>query len=244
MTTNKDSSQEQEIKELSKETITIEGKSYNKFPFLCCSQESMVLIYDYYGYWHKYNIEYSKKYKIPVCPTIINDTSRKMTKFLVEHLQPSNLKLIVYDIQDGPLVHNGTWTGKWVIWDDNNPHISADFGAVAGCKSEKGVIDYANERYATNKRLFEGDVFALLVYKKTGIPCLPDWNTNKGDGVGYQRIGESDKFQENKIPRASEVIQEKHISYGEILNKVCPNCEQWVHKSGDCLNECHKKGFC
>lgn len=194
--------------DVSQETIMIDGEEYKKFPFLCNSQEEMVLIYDYYGYWNKQGIEYAMKYNTDVCGTIINDRSRQRTKFLVEHLKPPMLKLKIYDVHEGELLHHGKWHGKWIIWDENNKHIMASSGAVGGCKSEKGVIAYANQRFGELKRLYNGDVSALLVYKKTGIPCLPDWNTNKIDSVGYKMIEETGKYKENRIPRASEVIKD------------------------------------
>lgn len=92
----------------------------------------------------------------------------------------------------------GSFGGKWITYDSANKIIYFD-NAVSGCKSELGAKAYIEKRHFEHKRLFGGVIQALLVYKKTGVACLPDWNTNKIDSFGYKN------GQINKVPRAHEV---------------------------------------
>jgi hypothetical protein len=162
-----------------------------KYPFLCCDLQTEVLIWDFYGYWHGSE---SKTFPRPIWA---NDDARKMVDFLLEHLNPPNLQIKI-ETHTGERINGKSWHASWVLFDLNNPHIAQYGGAVGGCASENGAKNYALKRYGELKHLYDGDIHALLTYKKTGIPCLPDWNKNESDSWGWIN------GNKNRVLRASE----------------------------------------
>jgi len=175
-----------------------------KHRFLCCNQETYEpLIWQQYGYWH-----YDKKRKIlyppPEWATLPEVFHR--VKHLVDNLKEPDLQIKIETSKEepeNPFRLGKPWTAKWILFDPNNPHIEQDIGGVCGCKTEQDAYNYAMQRYRELKHLYDGDVEALLVYKRTGIACLPNWNTNEIDSWGYKLI--NGKIVKTRIPRAREV---------------------------------------
>jgi hypothetical protein len=167
-----------------------------KHRFLCCNQETYEpLIWRDYGYWCLHNG--TKKPCEP--PEWFNEECIKKAEDLAKNVKEPNLQVtITTEYKPGE-----SWGSKWTLFDPNNPHIDPDSGAVIGCKTEQAAHAYAMERYTTLKRLYDGDVEALLVYQKTGVACLPDWNTNEIDSWGFKEI--NGKIVKTRVPRASEV---------------------------------------
>lgn len=168
-----------------------------KHRFLCCNQETYSpLIWKQYGYWHADK----KRKKVYPMPEWVTEETYTSIAHLVEHLKEPNLQIRIETHQD----ENKTcWEATWELYDDNNPHIEGDKGAVTGCKTEESARSYALERLRTLKRLYDGDIEALLVYRKTGIACLPNWNTNEIDSWGFKLI--NGKIVKTRVPRAKEI---------------------------------------
>ena len=169
-----------------------------KHRFLCCNQETYEpLIWKQYGYWH-YDKKYKRLYPAPEWAT--RPEVFEIVEHLVKNLKESNLQIKVETHRDK---NDACWEASWVLYDDNNPHIEPDNGAVTGCKSEESARAYAMQRYHELKYLYDGDIEAMLVYRKTGIACLPNWNHNEIDSWGFKIV--NGKIVKSRIPRASEV---------------------------------------
>jgi len=158
-----------------------------KYPFLCCDQLTSILIWDYYGYWNE-NCE---------LPFWVTDENRKKVSFLVNNLSSADLQISIKFHSNG---------ASWCIYDPKNPHIEEYTGAVGGCSTEASARRYAENNFQKLKRLYDGDIEALLLYKKTGIPSLPNWNTNESDSWGYKN------GQMNRVFRCSEIAKIKTLS--------------------------------
>jgi len=168
-----------------------------KHRFLCCNQETYTpLTWRQYGYW-----SYDKKNKkLYPPPEWFNEECLRRCEDLVKNLKEPNLQIKIDTNRDK---NNTCWEASWSLYDGNNPHIEPDHGAVTGCKSEESARAYAMQRYHELKYLYDGDVEAMLVYKKTGIACLPNWNHNEIDSWGFKEI--NGKIVKSRIPRANEV---------------------------------------
>jgi hypothetical protein len=169
-----------------------------KHRFLCCNQETYEpLIWKQYGYWH-----YDKKRKIlyPAPEWATRPEVFEIVEHLVKNLRESNLQIKIETSYNQSRL---CWEASWILYDGNNPHIEQDNGAVTGCKTEQEAHAYAMQRYHDLKYLYDGDVEAMLVYKKTGIACLPNWNHNEIDNWGFKLV--NDKIVKSRVPRAAEV---------------------------------------
>lgn len=172
-----------------------------KHRFLCCNQETYEpIIWQQYGYWC-YDKRSKKLCEPPEWAT--RPEIFQIVKHLVENLQEPNLQIEISNVCHNPKGYSLGWSCNWDLFDPNNPHIEGDQGGVCGCKSPQDARNYAMKRYQELKYLYDGDVKALLVYKKTGIACLPDWNTNDIDSWGYKLV--NGKIVKSRVPRASEV---------------------------------------
>lgn len=172
-----------------------------KHRFLCCNQETYTpLIWMQYGYWH-----YDKRNKkLYPPPEWFNIGCLERCIDLVKHLKEPDLKIkVTVEFGKDSYLRPDSWGASWVLYDPNNPHIEHDKGSVTGCKTEQDARAYAMQRYRDLKRLYDGDVEAMLVYKKTGVACLPNWNTNEIDSWGYKLV--NGKIVKSRIPRAREV---------------------------------------
>ena len=174
-----------------------------KHRFLCCNQETYTpLIWRQYGYWH-----YDKKNKrLYPPPEWFNEECLKRCEDLVKNLKEPDLQITVETSREepeSPFRLGKPWTAKWTLFDPNNPHIEPDNGGVCGCKTEQEAYAYAMQRYRELKHLYDGDVEAMLVYKRTGVACLPNWNTNEIDSWGFKLV--NGKIVKSRIPRAREV---------------------------------------
>lgn len=173
-----------------------------KHSFLCCNQETYTpLIWRQYGYW-----SYDKKRKrLYEPPEWFNAECLKRCEDLVKHLKEPDLQIKVEpSIEPEGSPWSGSWSAKYTIFDPNNPHIEPYECGVTGCKSEREAHAYTIQRYAELKRLYDGDVEALLVYKRTRVACLPNWNHNEIDSWGYKKLANG-KVVKTRVPRAREV---------------------------------------
>jgi len=169
-----------------------------KHRFLCCNQETYEpLIWKQYGYWHC-----AKKEKIiyPAPEWATRPEVFEIVEHLVKNLKEPNLQVKIETHRDK---NDTCWEASWSLYDDNNPHIEPDNGAVTGCKSEESARAYATQRYNELKHLYDGDIEAMLVYRKTGIACLPNWNHNEIDSWGFKLV--NGKIVKSRVPRANEV---------------------------------------
>ncbi|MCJ7633634.1 hypothetical protein MUP77_14750 [Candidatus Bathyarchaeota archaeon] len=172
-----------------------------KHNFLCCNQETYdPLIWKQYGYW-----SYDKKRKIlyPAPEWATRAEVFEIVEHLVKNLKESNLQIEISNVHYVSEGYSPGWACDWVLFDPSNPHIEGDKGGVCGCKSEQDARNYAMQRYRELKYLYDGDIEALLVYRKTGIACLPNWNHNEIDSWGFKEV--NGKIVKSRIPRASEV---------------------------------------
>jgi len=171
-----------------------------KHRFLCCNSETYEpLIWRQYGYWH---CDQKRKIVYPM-PDWVTEESYQHIEHLVKNLKEPNLQIEITNVHYVSEGYFPGWACSWVLFDLNNPHIEPDKGGVCGCKSELEAYRYAMQRYRELKYLYDGDVEALLVYKKTGIACLPNWNTNDIDSWGFKLV--NGKIVKTRVPRAKEV---------------------------------------
>lgn len=172
-----------------------------KHRFLCCNGATYEpLIWRQYGYWH---CDQKRKILYPM-PEWITEETYKSVAHLVENLKEPNLQIKIKTHIDKDGLRLGTWGASWILYDDNNPHIEPNKGGVTGCKTEESARAYAMQRYHELKRLYDGDIEALLVYRKTGVACLPNWNTNDIDSWGYKQLAGGEIIR-TRVPRAEEV---------------------------------------
>jgi len=143
------------------------------------------LVWDEYGYCQE------SKYPFVATPP------DWFTREAIEKAKAFALQLVSHDIRLIFEVSEDGKHGKWATVDDANKIIFFDCGvncALSGGSPES----YMRGRHATHSRLYGGIVEALIVYKKTGVACLPDWNTNQLDTYGYKN------GNRNAIPRTRE----------------------------------------
>lgn len=155
------------------------------------------LVWHQYGHWcrpTKYNQSYRPAWYTP-------EFVREAHKFAHTLVAPDT-RLWYTTYANGENFSGKTAGGKWATYDVANK-ILYWCNAVCGCQSERAAENYILNRHVDYKRLYEGVINCLLVYKETGIACLPDWNTNESDSYGYNENGE------NRVPRAREVLKKE-----------------------------------
>ena len=135
------------------------------------------LIWDQYGYGQE---------KAKPCDWFTPEAIERAKAFAAGVAEP-DIRLI-YEVSD-----NGKH-GEWATVDDANKIIYFH-NRVQASNPER----YMRDRHATHNRLYGGIIRAILVYKRTGVACLPDWNANKVDSYGYK------DGNKNLIPRVHEV---------------------------------------
>ena len=171
-----------------------------KHTFLCCNQETyQPLIWRQYGYWH---CDEKNKIVYPMPEWVTKETYKRI-EHLVQHLKEPKLQISIETHIDKDGLRPNSWGASWVLFDSNNPHIEHYEGSVTGCKSELDAHNYALQRYRDLKHLYDGDIEALLVYRKTGVACLPNWNTNDIDSWGFKLA--NGKIIKSRVPRAKEI---------------------------------------
>jgi hypothetical protein len=147
------------------------------------------LVWDQYGYWCTTK-----------CPDHCNSESIQAAKNFAMSLVEPGIKYW-YEVSNNHAnrFNGNQWGGKWSIYDQENKILFWE-NAVGGCVSEKRANEYITKHALDYIRLYSGVMQALRVYQKTGVACLPDWNTNKSDSFGYKN------GKQNPVPRAREVL--------------------------------------
>ena len=141
------------------------------------------------------NTNNKKGSEIMKIPENYADWIEKANKFALSLIKP-DIAFLFEISEDGK-------RGEWATVDHANK-IVYFHSRVTANPDRQGAFSpehYMRDRHATHTRLYGGIIDALLVYQRTGIACLPDWNTNEIDSWGYD-----DEGKRNRIPRVSEVV--------------------------------------
>jgi len=141
------------------------------------------IIWDQYGYWQENGTHFVAKPP----DWFTSEEIKKAENFAARVVTPE-MRIIFEVSEDGE-------HGEWATVDDANKIVY--FHSRVKAKNPKS---YMRDLHTTHCHLYVGIIEALIVYQKTGISCLPDWNTDKIDSYGYK---DGKKY---RIPRVKEVL--------------------------------------
>lgn len=156
------------------------------------------LIWRHYGYWHQHSIEHEEKYNTKAFPEWYEGALKEADKHIKDLKEPA-LKV---KHKENPRKDYNSFS----IFDANNQKIKPF--TVNICKkgnngNKVNTVEYANQRLAELKRLYDESIKALLYYQKEKVPVRPNWNSNKSDSYGYWKV--KGKWIKNYVPRLEEL---------------------------------------
>lgn len=145
--------------------------------------------------WDTYGYSFQNCNKPEWCTS---DFIKEAKSFALSLVEPK-IELWFETFADGESYNGRSAGAHWVTYDSANKIVIWE-NTVYGCATERSAEAYVRREHSNHLYLMGGVIEALLVYKNTGVACLPNWNKNNSDGIGWKN-GEM-----HKVPRVKEVL--------------------------------------